>query len=217
VTVDEISTSVEIGGLSFAYGPDVLTPRPWTLAQSEWARDLLDEVPDGPILELCSGVGHIGLLALLGNERSLVMVDLSESACTFARRNARAAGLLDRVEIRQGPLEGSVRTGERFPLVIADPPWVPSGEVGRFPADPLIAIDGGDDGQGPTRSCLQVIDQHLDPAGCAVIQVGGSTHVQGIEQWLHSHPRVRLAVRESRGFGDRGTLVLLGRPEERAC
>jgi release factor glutamine methyltransferase len=217
VTVDEISASVEIGGLSFAYGPDVLTPRPWTLAQSEWARDLLDDVPRGPILELCSGAGHIGLLALLGNERSLVMVDLSESACTFARANASAAGLLGRVEIRQGLLESSVRAGERFPLVIADPPWVPSSQVGRFPADPLTAIDGGHDGLGPTRSCLQVIDQHLDPAGCAVVQVGGPSHVQGIEEWLLSHPRVRLTISETRGFGDRGTLVLLRRPEERAC
>lgn len=217
MTVDEISTTVEIGGLAVAYGPDVLTPRPWTLAQSEWARDLLDEVPEGPILELCSGVGHIGLLALLGHERSLVMIDQSESACTFARANATAAGLLGRVEIRQGPLETSVRADERFPLVIADPPWVPSSEVGRFPADPLTAIDGGHDGLGPTRSCLRVIDQHLDPAGCAVIQVGGPTHVQGIQEWLHSRPQVRLTVRDTRGFGDRGTLVLLRRPEERAC
>ena len=145
------------------------------------------------------------------------MVDLSESACTFARANASAAGLLGRVEIRQGPLESSVRAGERFSLVIADPPWVPSSQVGRFPDDPLTAIDGGDDGLGPTRSCLQVIDQHLDPAGCAVIQVGGPTHVQGIKDWLLSRPRVRLTVSDTRGFGDRGTLVLLRRPEERAC
>ena len=217
MTVEEISTSVEIGGLSFAYGPDVLTPRPWTLAQSEWARELLDDVPAGPILELCAGAGHIGLLALLGNERSLVMVDLSESACSFARTNASAAGLLGRVEIRQGRLESSVRAGERFPLVIADPPWVPTSQVGRFPADPLTAIDGGDDGLGPTRSCLQVIDQHLDPAGRAVIQVGGPTHVQGIEEWLLSRPHVCLTVSDTRGFGDRGTLVLLRRREERAC
>ena len=76
MTVDEISTTVEIGGLAVAYGPDVLTPRPWTLAQSEWARDLLDEVPEGPILELCSGVGHIGLLALLSPLSLQVLSDV---------------------------------------------------------------------------------------------------------------------------------------------
>lgn len=218
MTVASVSSNVEIGGLSFSYDDRVLAPRPWTQAQSEWAKDLLDEVPEGPVLELCSGAGHIGLLALLGNERSLVMVDFNEAACTFARANASAAGLLGRVEIRQGRLEDEVRPGESFPLVIADPPWVPSSEVGRFPADPVTAIDGGADGLGPTRSCLPVIDRHLGPAGCAVIQVGGPAHVEGISEWLQSSPSVRLTVSDTRGFGDRGALVLLRRrTEERTC
>jgi ribosomal protein L3 glutamine methyltransferase len=212
VTVESVTSSVEIGGLLFAYDQRVLEPRPWTRAQSEWARDLLDEVPDGPVLELCSGAGHIGLLALLGNQRPLVMVDADEVACRFARMNAIAAGLVDRVEIRHGQLEEQVRPSETFPLVIADPPWVPSDEVGRFPQDPVLAIDGGVDGLGPTRGCLHVIDQHLDRAGCAVLQVGGPAHVTGIGEWLDSRPSVRLRVSETRAFGDRGVLVLLRRP-----
>ena len=218
MTVESVSSSVEIGGLVFSYDHRVLTPRPWTQAQSDWARDLLDQAPEGPVLELCSGAGHIGLLTLLGNERSLIMIDVEEAACTFARTNASAAGLLDRVEIRQGRLEDQVRPGEIFPLVIADPPWVLSSQVGRFPEDPVLAIDGGADGLGPTRSCLHVIDQHLDPAGHAVIQLGGPAHVAGISEWLESRPSVRLKVSESRSFGDRGVLVLLRRPSEgRPC
>jgi ribosomal protein L3 glutamine methyltransferase len=214
VTVESVTSAVEIGGLLFAYDHRVLEPRPWTQAQSEWARDLLDQVPDGPVLELCSGAGHIGLLALLGNERSLVMVDADEVACSFALRNAATAGLADRVEVRRGRLEEMVRPGERFPLVIADPPWVPSSQVGRFPEDPLLSIDGGVDGLGPTRACLHVIDHHLDRAGCAVLQVGGPAHVTGIHDWLGSRPSVRLLVSETRAFGDRGVLVLLRRPSE---
>ena len=42
---------------------------------------------------------------------------------------------------------------ERFALVIADPPWVPRAETGRFPEDPLLAIDGGDDGLDLARAC----------------------------------------------------------------
>jgi ribosomal protein L3 glutamine methyltransferase len=139
-------------------------------------------------------------------------------ACSFALRNAATAGLVDRVDIRLGRLEEMVRPGERFPLVIADPPWVPSSEVGRFPDDPALAIDGGVDGLGPTRSCLQVIDHHLDRAGCAVLQVGGPAHVTGIRDWLGSRPSVRLRVSETRAFGDRGVLVLLRRPsKDEAC
>ena len=215
MTVESVPRSVAIGGLRFSYDQRVLEPRPWTEAQSEWARELLDEVPDGPVLELCSGAGHIGLLALLGNRRSLVMVDADGVACAFAQRNASAAGLQDRVEVRHGRLEEQVRPGETFPLVIADPPWVPSGAVDQFPEDPVLAIDGGEDGLGPTRSCLQVIDEHLDRAGVAVLQVGSVAHVTGIGDWLESRPWVRLQLTEIRCFGDRGVLVLLRRPSEK--
>ena len=67
-------------------------------------------------------------------------------ACDYARRNAEAAGLGDCVEVRDGTLTTCSTTRERFALVIADPPWVRRAEVGRFPEDPLLAIDGGDDG-----------------------------------------------------------------------
>jgi len=217
VTVKTSASSLEIGGLSFSYDDRVLEPRAWTLAQSLWARDLLGEVPEGSVLELCSGAGHIGLLALIGNERSLVMIDLDEAACAFARSNASAAGLSDRVEVRHGRLQDEVHGGEIFPLVIADPPWVPTREVSRFPADPVTAIDGGADGLEPTRACLEVIDRHLAPAGCCVIQVGGPSHVEGIRAWLRSRESVRLVVSETRAFGERGVLVLLRRPEERPC
>jgi release factor glutamine methyltransferase len=215
--VQATTRSVEIGGLSFAYDEQVLAPRPWTEAQSAWARDLIDEVPEGPVLELCSGAGHIGLLALLGNGRSLVMVDANEAACEFARLNALSAALAARVEIRVGRMEDAVREGEVFPLVIADPPWVLTQDVGRFPDDPVTAIDGGSDGLGPTRSCIEIIGRHLDEAGSALLQVGSTAHVDGVRGWLQATPALRLALGEVRTFDDRGVLVLLRRPGGVAC
>jgi len=47
------------------------------------------------------------------------------------------------VEVRCADLGSAVAEGERFPLVLADPPYVPSGEAGDFPDDPEVAIDGG--------------------------------------------------------------------------
>src|SRR4051812_12525226 len=154
-----------------------------TEAQSGWARDLLADLPGGSVLELCCGAGHIGLLAMVGNSRALVMVDASEAACEFARANARTAGLADRVEVRHGRLENCVGSAETFPLVIADPPWVPSNDVDRFPDDPLSAIDGGHDGLGPTRACLAVIGTVLHERGLCVLQVGSLEHVAGVSEW----------------------------------
>jgi methylase of polypeptide subunit release factors len=160
------------GSLTIAFDDRVLRPREWTVAQSKWAARLSATVPGGTVLELCSGAGHIGLLAVASTGRHLVCVDASDVACDYARANALAAGLADRVEVREGRLEEAIGADETFPLIIADPPWVPRPETDRYPEDPLTAIDGGADGLDVARACLAVIDAHLAPGGSAVLQVG---------------------------------------------
>jgi release factor glutamine methyltransferase len=167
-----MAEQMTFGTLDIAYDDRVLRPRRWTTTQSQWAAELLAEVPAGPVLELCSGAGQIGLLAVAGSDRRLVCVDASEAACEFALVNARSAGMADRVEVRLGPLDEALAPDERFPLVIADPPWVPGAETGRFPEDPLTAIDGGPDGLDVARACLRVVAGHLVPGGAAVLQLG---------------------------------------------
>ncbi len=208
--VSSAAQAVEVGGLEFRYDDRVLTPRPWTEAQSRWARRLLAELPDGPVLELCSGAGHIGALALLGNDRSLVMVDASNAACDFAGQNLRAAGLDARVEDRHATLEAALRDDETFVLVIADPPWVPSGQVGQFPEDPVTAIDGGVDGLRLARACLEVASRHLADDGRCLLQLGRPAQVSAIRTFLETRPGLGLEVVETRTF-DRGVLVLLRR------
>jgi release factor glutamine methyltransferase len=124
------------------------------------------------VLELCTGAGHIGLAAIEGSSRSLVCVDASAVACTYARTNAAAAGLADQVEVREARLESALAPDERFPVIIADPPWVPRSLTGTFPEDPLTAIDGGPDGLDVARACLTVIADHLAPSGSAILQLG---------------------------------------------
>ncbi|GIM64667.1 hypothetical protein Pve01_83890 [Planomonospora venezuelensis] len=167
-----MTDQLTFGSLTIAFDDRVLRPREWTAAQSDWAADLLATAPDGTVLELCAGAGHIGLLAVASSERHLLCVDANPVACDYARANALAAGMADRVEVREGRLEDALEPGELFPVIIADPPWVPREETGRFPEDPLTAIDGGDDGLDVARACLAVVDEHLAPGGSAVLQVG---------------------------------------------
>jgi methylase of polypeptide subunit release factors len=165
------ATTIRFGSLTIAYDDRVLMPRPWTTLQSEWARELLASAPDGPVLELCSGVGHIGLLAVAGTTRRLVCVDRDPVACAFAEDNARAAGLQEQVEVRTVELRDAT-CDELFPLVIADPPWVRTGRVEDHPRDPIGAIDGGPDGLELARECLRVIERCLAPGGDALLQLG---------------------------------------------
>lgn len=177
-----MTESVPFGSLTIAFDDRVLRPREWTAAQSEWAADLMATAPGGTVLELCAGAGHIGLLAVAQTGRHLLCVDADPVACDYARANALAAGLAARVEVREARLQEALAPGETFPVVIADPPWVPREQTGRYPEDPLTAIDGGDDGLDVARACLAVIDDHLSPAGSAVLQVGSQAQADALRR-----------------------------------
>jgi methylase of polypeptide subunit release factors len=194
-------------GLCIRYDDRVLAPRDWTAAQSHWAADLIRTSPPGPVLELCAGAGQIGLLAVRLSPRSLVCVDADPVACEFLRGNALAAGA--RVDVREGPMDAVLDPDERFAVVIADPPWVTRREVGRFPEDPVTAIDGGPDGLDLVRECLAVIERHLLPAGSAVLQIGPD-QATPVTRLIATYGDLRAV--EVREF-DRGALVRI----DRAC
>jgi len=195
---------IEFGHLRIAFDERVLRPRDWTENQSLWAAELLPSLPAGTVLELCSGAGQIGLLAVAGSGRRLVCVDLNPIAAEYIAANAVAAGLRNRVEIRLGRIDDSLAPRERFPLIIADPPWVPRSQTARFPEDPLVAIDGGEDGMGVVRECLTAIEAHLGSGGIALLQLGPDGQAEAVADLLAD---TTLVAGETREFGDRGVLL----------
>ena len=200
---------VAFGSLSIAFDDRVLRPREWTVAQSDWAAEIMVTAPGGTVLELCAGAGHIGLLAATMSGRSLLCVDANPVACDFARANALVAGIADRVEVREGRLETALAEDERFPVVIADPPWVPRDQTSRFPEDPLLAIDGGGDGLEVARACLRVMADHLALGGSAVLQLGTTDQADTLraEPCIADGHLVVVEVRQE----ERGVLVRLDR------
>jgi len=202
-TADE---RVGFGVLNVAFDSRVLRPRPWTTMQSSWAAEIARSAPAGPILELCSGAGHIGLLAAVLCGRHLVQVDTNPTACRFARRNAEEAGVGDRVEIRCNDLGSALRLEERFPLILADPPYVPSADVARFPDDPRSAIDGGDSGLDLVVECLDVVSGHLLDGGSCLLQVRGASQAAAVQPLAGTYS---LTVEDVRVVDDDRAVALL--------
>lgn len=197
--------TMDFGGLTIAFDDRVLRPRPWTAAQSLWAGEHLPSLPPGDVLELCSGAGHIGLLAVHGSGRTLVAAEKNPEACALIRRNAAANGVS--VQVREGDLATALEEGELFGLIIADPPWVPRQDTTKFPEDPLLAIDGGPDGLDLARLCIGVIAAHLAPGGYALLQLGNDEQVQDLAGDLAD---AGLAPLDRLRYADRGVVVRLG-------
>lgn len=199
--------TVPFGPLSIDVDDTVLLPRPWTYAQSSWAADLLTTLPEGDVLELCSGAGQIGLAAVHGTGRRLVMVDAAPRACELARVNAER--VVEEAEVREGQFDAVLGEEERFVLVLADPPWVPTQRVDEHPADPRWAIDGGIDGLEVARRCTRVAAKHLHPAGRLLLQLGSREQVDLLERPFAWAGLEVAEVREEGQEGSRGVVALV--------
>ncbi len=171
----------QFGPMAIRYDARVLEPRLWTFEQSVWAADVARDAGPGPLLELCCGAGHIGLAAALMSGRQLLQVDASTAACDFARRNADAAGLSARTVVVCGDL-AEVALPTAVPVVIADPPYLPSRAVAAFPDDPVFAVDGGEDGLDLIRSCLRTAERVLAPSGTLLLQVWGEDQAREVQR-----------------------------------
>lgn len=197
---------VQFGPVTIAFDASVLRPRPWTLAQAEWAAHL---VGYGRLLELGAGAGQIGLAAAALSRRRLVQVDRDPSACAWAAANAARNGLSARVEQRCGAVADALAPGETFDVAIVDPPYVPTAEVSRFPEDPLAAIDGGSDGLASIRQFVAGVAAHLAPDASVLLQVRGEAQVDAVEGWLAEEGSPALAVVERRIYGQDRALARL--------
>lgn len=174
--VSRILGSREFWGLTFAVTAETLDPRPDSETLIETALDLLKHVERPRVLDLGTGTGCF-LLALLHErgDASGIGVDMSEGALAVAASNASALGLSARAEFIES--EWTAHVEGRFDLVISNPPYIRHGEIAGLDEevrlhDPMLALDGGEDGLDAYRALARLLPDHLTQGGHAVIELG---------------------------------------------
>lgn len=221
-----------IGGAAFrhlwlAVGPGVFVPRPETETLVQVALDFLTEQSGGattgePVVavDLCAGSGAAGLALATENPNSRVTaVELDSAALAWLQRNAAALeGALAAVGSEFTIVAGDA-AGDPLPalagmvdVVIANPPYIPTGAVPRDPEvrdyDPTIALYGGPDGMRVVRPLIDVAATLLRPGGLLAIE-------HGDEQGEAAEPGANVPglMRTHGGFVKvRDVLDLAGRP-----
>ncbi len=195
---------MRFGPIDVAFDGAVLRPRPWTLAQSEWAAALSATAEPGPILELCCGAGQIGIAAAVLSNRSAILIDDDEAARRWATQNAARADVVATVAGEALPDLGA-------PLVLADPPYVPSDAIAEFD-DPPHAIDGGADGLDGLRWCVRVTASILFPGAPLLLQLRGLAQAAALDGELPGLA-ASLTIEAVRVYGpDRAVALLRADP-----
>ena len=143
--------------------PGAFAPRSdtWLLARAGCRERL---APGARILELCAGPAFAGITVARSTGGQLTTVDVSRRAVV----NARVNGLLNGVAVRarRGDLFRAV-SGERFDLILANPPYVPGPRPPR--SGPARAWAAGDDGRAVLDELCTSAPEHLRPGGVLLI------------------------------------------------
>jgi release factor glutamine methyltransferase len=167
-------------GRTFQVDPRVLIPRPETEGVVDAALRVLPPPAEGVhprVLDLGAGSGVIALtMALERQDVTVVAVELSPAAAEVTRLNRARWKVEDRVELREGSLYKPA-AGERFAVIVSNPPYIPSAEVDALMPDvaryePRLALDGGEDGTTVLSPLVLGAPAHLDPGGALVVELG---------------------------------------------
>ena len=159
----------------FYLSSDTLEPRPDTETLIEMALD--GKVPRR-ILDLGTGTGCI-LLSLLQEfpNATGIGVDLSEGACNTARDNAHRLSLSERVQFLNGSWLDPLPNNSRFDLIVSNPPYIPTAEIRNLQKevqnhDPILALDGGEDGLLPYKYLCSNLKKYLEADGIVLFEFG---------------------------------------------
>ena len=180
VPLQHITGVQEFMGLEFCVNEHVLVPRQDTEVLVESVLEVLK--PGMRVLDMCTGSGCIliSLLKLCGfDDVSGVGADVSEGALKVARDNAEKLGV--DATLVHSDLFSNVT--QQYDLIVSNPPYIRTAVIEKLKDevkfhDPLLALDGKEDGLYFYRRIVEESTQYLNIGGRLYFEIG---HDQGEE------------------------------------
>jgi len=174
----------EFWSIDFKVDGRVLIPRPETELLVEQALSILSETPHKrtpSVLDIGTGSGAIAIsLAKEVRDIFLVATDISKEGLVLAKENARSLGVLQQIEFVNGDLFAPFRLlkgVEPFDLILSNPPYIASLDIDALAREvkdyePVIALNGGQDGLAFYRSIISQAPSYLRSGGRLLLEVG---------------------------------------------
>ena len=105
------------------------------------------------------------------------LVDISEAALQLAQQNVAYQNVEAQVRVIASDLFSALG-GERYDLIVSNPPYVTEGEFAELPAEyahePKLGLTAGDDGLDLALRILAEAPEHLSEEGVLIVEVGES-------------------------------------------
>ncbi|MEA2573491.1 MAG: hypothetical protein QOH93_789 [Chloroflexia bacterium] len=189
---------VKSAGLTLFLEPTVFDPRLHFTSEyfSEYLRRPGVVVLSDRVLDVGTGSGLLAISAALAGAAQVTAIDLNPSAVLAARLSTSLYGLAGKVRVVQGDMFEPVG-GERFDLVICNPPYLRGEPTSRG----TLAYMAGDDFQW-LRRFSQSAANHLTPGGRCLLVLSDNTDLASVlgifrqDRWAVKYVAGRDAVVE---------------------
>lgn len=164
-----------------------------------WKRDR-DKIKS--VLDLCTGSGALAVFAAQCCYLAKVhAIDIAPKAVALAKEQCESYALGDMVKVYQGDLFAPLKANQKFDLILANPPYVPSEEMAALPPEfhhePAQALDAGPGGLDFVDRILKGAIAHLKEKGIILFDIGFPENRPRIEA---AYPNLTLKwIKTSRG------------------
>ena len=197
-------------GLELYVDENVLIPQPDTenlveeviLLSDKKRKYIRDEIK---ILDLCTGSGAIAIsLSKLINKSLVYASDISKKALKIAEENSMKNHA--NVLFLESDLFDKISKIYKFDIIVSNPPYIESEVIKTLSEEvkkePILALDGGEDGLDFYRKIAKEAKDYIDKEGYLALKIGYNQRTE-VEKILKENGYKNIYSRKDLGGNDR--------------
>ena len=174
--LQHITHRQEFMRLMFYVDENVLIPRPDTEILVEEVIKIAKKINAKKILDLCTGSGAIAVsLAKYIEGSQITATDISRKALSIAKLNAVNNKVEDKITFVSSDLFQNIPE-EKYDIIVSNPPYIKRNVIQKLDKEvrrePIIALDGGDDGLKFYKKIIDNAYEYLKYKGYLCFEIG---------------------------------------------
>ena len=178
--IDKIINESIFYGYKFFVNEHVLSPRMDTEIIIDAVHDIKKRSDNFKVMDICTGSGVI-LITILNEFKNAsgIGIDISDQALLVSEKNSFINNVNERCRfLKQDILHGiKMEKDEKYDVIVSNPPYIKTKDIKILDEsvrkyDPLIALDGGDDGTLYYEKILMNIKPFIDENSIIIFEIG---------------------------------------------
>lgn len=185
IPLQHITNTQEFMKMNFFVNNNVLIPRADTEVLVEEVIKLGKTKKSPVILDLCTGSGAIAVsIAKYLPNAKVYASDISKKALEVAKINAKNNDVENRIEFINSDLFEKMK-GLKFDIIVSNPPYIKTEVIKELDEEvkkePIIALDGGNDGLSFYRKIVEEAYSYLKYDSYLCLEIGYDQKEEVIE------------------------------------